>query len=142
MNFDQICWHDNRIHAIAFDKDHCQLLLYIDYICKWVVKKKLFLFWVAPATLLFRNVHNINISNDTTDFVILEISRSKPEEPQNHSDIDEQVEYLWDIETSAGQITFKSVGYMQFIRNNPILIKRQLLSLSERGVVSFTTNEQ
>ena len=141
-DFEQMGWHDNKIHAIAFDGDNYQLLFDIDYICKWVKKKNSFFFWVAPSTLVFRNVYQLDISTDTVELVILEISRSSPTKPNNYNHIEEQVEYQWRIETTSGEITFRSVGYRQSIRNRPVLIKRQELSLLERGEVSFATNWQ
>lgn len=52
--------------------------------------------------------------------------------PLNAAYIDDPFEYDWAIETTSGEITFKSVGFRQFIKANPILIKRQNLSLKER----------
>lgn len=138
-DLDTMNWHDNKIHAVALDGHNHQLLLDIDYICKWVKRENYFLFWVAPSTLIFRNVFDVTISTETTDLVILEIKKSNATKPRNADHIEELNEYKWTIETTAGEITFKSVGFTQLIRRHPTLLKRQELNLSERGGYSFNS---
>jgi len=136
-DFEQMSWHDCTIHAMAFGNENHQLMIDIDYICKWETKPKSFLFWVAPSILIFRNVYDLNISSNSLDLTILEIKRENPRRPKNVEYID-GLEYDWIIETTLGEITFTSVGYNQLIRNKPVLIKRQNLSLQERGGISFS----
>ena len=69
----------------------------------------------------------------------LDVIRGNAVKPRNNEFIQEQIEYDWTIETTAGEITFKSVGYTQFFRGDPILIKRQSLNLQERGGLSFAS---
>ncbi len=138
-DFELMGWHDNKVYAIVFNNDSFELSLDIDYICKWV-KKKNFLFWVAPATLIFKNVYDINICTDYLDLTILDIQRDKPSNPKNANYTEEQIEYNWTIETTCGEITFISVGFTQYIRQSPVLIKRQNLSLGERRGISFDIN--
>ena len=64
-------WHDNKIHAISFNDESSELSFDIDHIGKWVIKKKAYQFWLVPATLVFRNVYDINIATDSLNLVIL-----------------------------------------------------------------------
>lgn len=138
--FDEMSWHDVKIHAIAFDSDNFQLLLDIDYICEWIPKGKRYLFKVAPATLVFRNVHDFIMSTSGCDLIILDIYRDNPVRPHNSSYIDEQTEYDWSFDlASGGEVSFKSTGYTQFIRQQPVTIKRQSMELDERAGISFNT---
>ena len=138
-DFDKMGWHDNRVYAMAFNGDNYELSLDIDYICKWVKKEKSLLYWVAPATLVFRNVYDLEFSAEQLEVTILDIEKGAPTLPENAAFIEEQEEFEWIIETTGGEITFKSVGYAQYIRQKPILIKRQCLSLAERNGISFSS---
>ena len=59
--FDDMNWHACTIHAFA-SPDNYDLALDIDYIFRWVNSpdKKSYNFWIAPATLVFENVTNID----------------------------------------------------------------------------------
>ena len=136
-DFENMGWHDNKIHAMAFDNEKIELSFDIDYICKWEPKKKHILFWVAPATLIFTNVYDINISAYQPDLTILDIERDSPVTPKNAAHIEGPFEYDWIITTTSGEITFKAVGFRQLIRATPIRIRNQNFSLTERGGITF-----
>lgn len=139
-NFNEMGWHDCTVYALAFGKSKFELLFDIDYILKWIdpVKEgESYTFMVVAATLIFRNVYDINIDLNTVDFQILEISRSNPTRPKNAEYINENIEYDWDIATTNGVITFKSVGYIQVAKSEPVLSESQMLGLEERGGVNF-----
>ena len=140
-DFEQMTWHDNKVYAIAFNDQSFELALDIDYIVKWVnpEKETHLKFWVAPATLIFRNVYDISLSSDSVCVEILEIVRENPVKPRNSDHINEQFEYNWIIETTVGEIAFKSVGYDQYLKKYPSLLKTQKMKLSERGGISFET---
>jgi hypothetical protein len=137
-DFDRMSWHDCPIHALAFGK-YSELLLDIDYIFKWVLltNKKKYKFWIAPCTLVFENVYDIELGTDHTTVIIDNISRHDPESPKNAAFIKRDVEYDWVIETTVGQISFKSAGFKQYVRSLPILIREQALDLETRGGISF-----
>ncbi|MDV4012483.1 hypothetical protein BAY06_08330 [Elizabethkingia anophelis] len=40
MDFEQMGWHDNYIHAIVFPNENQKLVLDMDYIFKWVLDEK------------------------------------------------------------------------------------------------------
>ena len=140
-DFEKMGWHDCKVYAMAFpDDEKFELAFDIDYIVKWVNLKEdntYIKFWVAPATLVFKNVYEININLYTVDFQIQDINRENPIKPKNKDHIKDILEYDWRIETTNGEITFKSVGYTQFIRQKPKLLDKQLLDFNERGGITF-----
>jgi len=137
-------WHDNHIHALSFQKNN-KFLLDIDYIFKWVHKphSRYFKFWITPCTLIFDNVYNMVFDVEISSphqLIIDKISMINPQRPKNAEYIDRQIEYDWLIETTSGEITFKSVGYDQYIRQPAILSKHQVIDIELRGGVSFNTD--
>jgi hypothetical protein len=140
-DFEKMSWHDCPIHAIFFRND-CQLLLDIDYIFKWVLmkNKKHFQFWIAPCTLIFDNVYNIQFESTNTNLIIDSICRESPRVPENAEYINKDTEYDWIIETTVGEISFTSVGYTQYVRNIPTLLRTQSIDMLTRGGISFDTS--
>ncbi|MEP2510417.1 MAG: hypothetical protein ABJH72_13725 [Reichenbachiella sp.] len=136
-DFDQMGWHDSHVYALAFKNENFELIFDLDYITEWVHPNETetyFKFWVAPTTLVFKNVHSLNIDlDDSLEILIEEIKRDNPVKAINA----QQLEYDWRIETSNGLISFKSVGYVQFIRELPELISTQKIGLEKRGGLSF-----
>lgn len=139
-DFDTMSWHDCPIHALSFNKNH-QLLLDIDYMFEWVLtnNKKHYKFWIAPCTLIFENVYNIQFESNYTSLIIDNVSRESPQIPKNAAHIGIDTEYDWIIETTAGEINFTSVGYKQYVRQEPILLSTQEIDLTARGGISFQT---
>ena len=61
-------WHDCRVHGIAFYPEQFELAFDLDYIFQWVdpqPNETHFKFWVAPATLVFTNVHDVEFDLDS-----------------------------------------------------------------------------
>jgi hypothetical protein len=140
-DFEQMGWHDSKIYAIAFKDESFELLLDIDYIVKWVApneKESYFKFWVAPATIVFRNVWDLNIGLEyDLNLEIQDLQRGDVKKPQNTNVTSGSLEYDWKIEVNNGEITFKSIGYKQYFRKDPILLNTQKIDLLERGGISF-----
>jgi hypothetical protein len=139
-DFETMEWHDCRIYAIAFDSEKFELMFDIDYIIEWVkpeANTPYFKFWVVPATLVFKNVRNINISADSVDLIIQSISRDDPSEPKNANYVGGSLEYRWTIETTNGEIAFYSIAYEQFARESPVLLDSQTIGLTARNGTSF-----
>jgi hypothetical protein len=138
-DFEQMNWHDCPIKALAFNDN--LLLLDIDYIFKWVLmkNKKRYQFWISPCTLMFENVHAIELSSDYATLTIDNISRDNPVVPKNAAHIGRDYEFDWVIETIVGEISFKSVGYKQYVRKHPVLVNTQELAADTRGGISFST---
>jgi hypothetical protein len=140
-DFEQMGWHDSKIHAIAFRDETFELALDIDYIVEWVQpndNKANFQFWITPSTLVFRNVCDLTVSVEANlSLQIQDIYKTNPRLPKNAKHIQESFEYDWTIETNNGEITFKSVGYRQYFRKKPILSDSQKITLEQRGGVCF-----
>lgn len=137
--FGEMTWHDCKIYAIAFDNSKFELYLDIDYILKWIAPNEndYYKFKVVPSTLFFRNVYDLNINIHSLDVQIQEISRESPTSPKNREHIQDVLEYVWRIETTAGEINFKSVGFRQCGRRSPEIADRQSLDITLRGGISF-----
>jgi hypothetical protein len=117
-------------------------MLDIDYIFKWVLmkNKKHYQFWMAPCTLIFENVYNIAFESEHTTLIIDNISKENPQVPKNAGYIGKETEYDWIIETTVGEIAFKSVGYTQYVRQSPTLLRSQEIDMQSRGGISFNTS--
>lgn len=141
-DFELMNWHDCPIHAFSFN-DNFELLLDIDYIFKWVQPKKskrYFNFWIAPCTLVFENVYDIGFESDHKQPIIDYIEKSNPQRAKNSEFIGRDAEYDWDIVMISSEMNFKSVGFKQYVRRNPIISFNQRLTTKERGEVSFGKN--
>jgi hypothetical protein len=134
-------WHDCKIYAIAFRDENFELALDIDYIVEWIHPKESesnFKFLVAPSTLVFRNVWDLKISLESNlKLEIQDLQKTNPHKPKNAKHIHESIEYDWIIETTSGEINFKSVGYKQYFRKPPILLDCQRIDFKLRGGISF-----
>jgi len=140
-DFDKMSWHDCKIYGIGFDEENHKLLLDIDFILEWVKPESnniYFSFWVSPATLVFSNVYDLNIEISTILGIdICKVLREDPKVPRNKEYINKDTEWLWRISSNQGDITFKSVGYRQYIRREPILTDGQSIPYIERGGIFF-----
>lgn len=138
-DFDQMGWHDVRIYAIAFSPGDFELAFDIDYIFQWSSPKpaeKYFKFWIAPATLLFTNVNEVefDIESYNAKLEINELSRTDPRQPRNAEYINRSCEWLWTVDCQQGEIRFRSVGYEQFIRALPQLSASQTIDKRTREI--------
>lgn len=136
-------WHDASVYGMTFLSDAStlsnQLLFDLDYILQWidpVPPDNHFSFWIAPATLLFKNVINLNIDINQEppnifDFEIMDIHRLEEFTYPNGG-----IYWKWQIELSNGSIYFNASGYEQIIRKSPELTTRQ--EYSNRGEISFS----
>lgn len=137
-DFDEMGWHDSRVHAMAFLPEDFELVFDIDYIFEWVQPKPgetYFKFWVAQATLVFENVYDVELDIDSynSKLEIDSIRREDARAPRNVQYIDKGTEWLWVMECQEGEVRFRSVGYKQFIREAPRLGKTQAIDLKVRG---------
>jgi len=139
-DFEQMEWHDNKIYAVAFGINEHKIAIDLDYILEWKGPeggKAHYEFLIAPATLVFTNVHDISINLLSPNPIVDEIHRTILGKPKNSGFIEEQIEYEWTIETTEGEITFKSVGFIQSLKGDPKMLDRQSIGSSERGGISF-----
>ena len=120
-DFDQMGWHDNHIYKIRLTED---LEMDIDYIFKWNqpdLEGLPFTFWVAPATLIFKNIKNLRFEFNIGFEGNFEIE-----------DIETENKNQWTIITRQGDIEFTSAGFEQFIRQDPSFQFGQTISYTER----------
>jgi hypothetical protein len=137
-DFDSMNWHDNPIHAITFG-DNFELLLDIDYVFEWVLKGKKYLFWISPCTLMFENVYDLtfDIGPTTPGLTIDFLTKENSQRPKNSEYIKRDIEFDWTIEMQEGTISFKSVGFKQYVRQLPQLLRAQKMAHEARGGLSF-----
>jgi hypothetical protein len=138
-DFEEMGWHDATIHGLSAQvtEGASRLLLDLDYIVRWVqpVPPAVhFSFWVAPATLVFRDVWDLEGDLDFTGsplaLEVADIHRRTVDGRQRYGP-------LWHIDGHAFGLRFHASGYRQYIRQAPILQSGQVLPRAERGDCSF-----
>ena len=147
-DYNQMGWHDCTIYAMAFKENdishelYNQLIFDIDYIFEWVnpsANENFFTFWVAPCTLIFKNVWEVKTElelpgKDRAEFN-LEISDLKWTNRTAPKNSDYQ---NWVIETHYnGKIEFASKGYVQIVRKLPMHKRGQQLNFEQRNGICF-----
>jgi hypothetical protein len=139
-DFDTMGWHDSFVYGISFGENF-QLLFDIDYIFKWVLTGEIYHFWVSPCTLVFENVWNLKFDLEFSgiELEIDDITREPPRRPKNADHIGRDIEMDWFIEMQQGTISFRSIGYKQYVRQLPRYLSTQTIERIERGGVSFDT---
>ncbi len=129
-------WHDCNVYKLRLTED---LELDIDYIFQWNkpdLEGLPFTFWVAPATLVFKEIRNLTFDFATgfeDAFEIEEIERTTSEN-----------QYQWTIITRQGDFQFTCNGFEQFIRQDPFFEFGQAISYIKRNGYSLerTTNQE
>jgi hypothetical protein len=135
-DFDVMGWHDSRLYGFTVLPESFEFVFDIDYIVKWVKPEpadQYFSFWVAPATLVFRDAQNIVVAIEMGPLVeleILAITRTPIEGKPG--------DWRWLIDLTSGEIRFDSTGYSQYIRKLPVFSSSQCLDLEERGDLSYS----
>jgi hypothetical protein len=133
-------WHDCRVHAVSvgeYEDDTlppARLLLDLDYIVRWVEpaqRDSPFTFWITPATLVFEQAWNITGRLGPLHEVmeIADLHRLDP--PDGNPDP------LWHIEGQNFEMHLRAHGYIQYLRQPPQHVARQVLTMAQRGGVSF-----
>lgn len=146
-NFEEMGWHDADIYRFTIakseDKWAADFLLDIDYIFNWVkpiLPKQSFTFWVAPCTLIFRECFDLrmDLKTDGGCLGLMEIAdlylKNRVEQEIN------KFAYEWTIELQQGHITLKSYGLEQIVRQPPLHVQGQVLTLDERKGINFGRN--
>lgn len=137
-------WHDNLIYGIRFDIGEPEkqdwrsdLVLDIDFIAEWLCESSgKAHFRVAPATLTFHDVSDLQISIDHGDsggrtaMSELSIDRVTRERLVRSFEF-----WRWTISMNSppgGRIAFCSSGYSQMLRADPRIVSEQRLPRGER----------
>jgi hypothetical protein len=139
-DFEQMGWHDVQVYAVSFIPNTFELMLDIDYIFEWIHPAEndtCFKFWISPATLVFENVYGIEMALDEPYFELDAIERTEPRRPTNAEYIERDTEWQWNLEAHRGGMSFRSIGYKQYIRKKPVLSQLQTLEMGLRGGISF-----
>jgi hypothetical protein len=141
-DFERMSWHDCRLLALAFvpdDEDEFagRLLLDLDYIVRWAggrSPREAFTFWIAPATLVFHGVYELTGSLTQGGIVPagLEIDAIARET------VDDKLGYdRWTLQAGL-ELDCRAAGFRQIIRQAPLHVETQSLSLEQRGGLSFS----
>ncbi|MFF1820854.1 hypothetical protein ACFVWG_26345 [Kribbella sp. NPDC058245] len=137
-DFEVMGWHDGKIRAISVgereDEQVPRLLLDLDYIVKWVDPAKpsrYFSFWIAPATLVFEAAWHVegDLAPNGNLLEIADLHRlDSPDGPPAA---------LWHIEGQNFDLRVRSAGYTQYFRKEPQHVSGQVLTMAQRGGLSF-----
>ncbi|MBK6010446.1 hypothetical protein [Streptomyces sp. MBT53] len=140
-DFPEMGWHDATVHGLSVqptDDVLPRLLLDLDYIVRWVhpvPPETYFSFWVAPATLVFDDVWDLegdlDFKGTAPDLEIDGVHRLVPGDGRDDLP-------LWHIEGHAFDLRFRASGYRQYVRKAPTLATRQALPYADRGGCAFT----
>lgn len=133
-DFEQMGWHDNPIHALAFQPESHEVSLDIDYIFKWeqpLSGENHYRFWISPATLVFEDVFDLKVNHDGyAGLTILGIERRETGKPELR--FPKKI-WKWRIDCGEAKWELCATGYRQLIRKPPELLGRQLLTYEQRG---------
>ena len=128
-------WHDNTIYGLHLRSPdpgrqwwHSELVLDIDHIVGWVRRDDLYLFRMAPATLVFDWVSDLRISVDFTgdpmSSAITEWSINVIEQtpiPSEKGGATYQWRILLNVPT-GGEIAFRASGHRLSLRGEPQIV--------------------
>lgn len=141
-DFEKMGWQNVVVHALAFDTERHEFLLDIDYIFAWVnpsPPSSYFSFWLAPATLVFRDVWELKVQyNASLGFQLQGIGRTEERiRPHPHPE-GRKKEWRWTLDGNEGEFSFWATGYSQFTSRKPAHhASGQSYALTERGGISF-----
>jgi hypothetical protein len=141
-DFAMMGWHDCNVVALGVVQDDeddfaARLLIDLDYITRWAgggTPGAAFTFWVAPATLIFHGVYELEGT--------LKQGHAFPETLEvggiTRESVDDRLRYdRWALEGDIS-LTWRASGFRQIIRQEPLHVPRQSLTLNERHGVSFS----
>jgi hypothetical protein len=129
-DFDNMSWHDVTIYQIAMTGN---LEFDIDYIFKWnepEVKGFWYTFWVAPCTMVFKQIRELRFDIDVVRTDGYQI------------DYIEKDSDRWSIITQNGEISFISEGYEMFVRQQPTYQYRQFIGTARGGYTLERVTDQ
>ena len=148
-DFDRLSWHDNALYGLRLDIGDCargdwhaDLVLDTDHIVEWLcgVDRQI-RFRVAPATLTFHDVTDLQIAIDCGDsggqiaLHALSIDRITRERIPDQKICLDRPYYRWQIALNlppGGAINFGASGFTQILRAEPVVLDQQQLSPADR----------
>ena len=137
-DFENMGWHDATVWAVHSNPDKSELLVDLDYIFSWVNPAggaAHFTFWVAPVTMVFREIYDLKIALESArgGIEIADFTRSAPLREGEAG----PAHRTYRFDCQEGEITLRSLGFQMFVRSAPRHIEAQSLTLEERGGISF-----
>ncbi|TDC14032.1 hypothetical protein [Kribbella albertanoniae] len=139
-DFEVMGWHDSTVHAISVGEHEDdrlppgRLLLDLDYIVQWVHPVRLqkrFSFWIVPATLVFDEAWGIAGDLDP-GYQLLEIA-----DLHRLDSPDDQPDPVWHIDGQNFDLRVRASGFTQYLRKEPQHVPGQVLTMAQRGGISF-----
>lgn len=137
-DYERLSWSDATVHALAFDSDRRRLLFDVDHVFGFeepAEGEDSFRFWVAPCTLVFRDVDAIESRLATPDATGLRVAALARSELAPNPDGTPR--WRWSLDCDQGDVSFGASGFEQRVRRPPTLEYEPGLSLGARGGVSF-----
>jgi hypothetical protein len=137
-DFAEMGWHDATLWSMVANPDDYEFLVDLDYIFEWVCPaagETHYKFQVAPVTMVFENAHSIEITLESPQGTIevADLHREHPTLTPNG----ELTEHGYRFECQEGEVKLRATGFKMFVRQRPVLLGQQSLSLAARGGVSF-----
>jgi len=138
-DFEEMGWHDATLWSMVANPETFEFLLDLDYIFKWVDPEPgetYYKFWVASVTMVFENVHSVNINIDSThgSIEVSDLHRERPCPTPNGK----LTQHTYRFECQEGEITLMATGFKMIVRTQPVLQQQQSFSLEARNGVSFS----
>ncbi|MEW1912613.1 hypothetical protein AB0442_29960 [Kitasatospora sp. NPDC085895] len=140
-DFEEMGWHDATLHGLYLQQTDDvvpRLLLDLDYVVRWVHPvrpAKNFTFWVAPATLVFEQVWDLEgslgLTNTHPELEIDDVYRLAPDDGRSEWP-------QWHVEGHGFDLRFRAGGFRQYVRQTPRHTPTPTLSAAERGGCCFT----
>jgi hypothetical protein len=135
-DFASMGWHDSAIHGLAVEPASPypgRLLIDLDYIIDWVHPCEpggSFKFWVSPATLVFDQASDLSGDLSFVGFAFGPSIDTVDRETQAGG-------FLWTIRGHEFTLRLVAPGFVQYLRQFPILSGTQRLGSSARGGIGF-----
>ena len=129
--------HDTYIYGYGINSKKHELYFDVDIVQEGTDNNKC-LFKVRPATIVFKNVWDINIDISTDDDIIIShIETTKCGAPKNKDYVNYEIEYEVDIECLQGNIVFKTVGGYLVFKGEEIIRDDISNGISPNRLLSF-----
>lgn len=149
-DLDDPSWHDNLLYGVRLDIGDCargdwhaDLVLDLDHIVEWLWGEgRQIRFRVAPATLTFHDVTDLQIAIDCGDsggriaLHALSIDAITRERVRAQKICFDRPYYRWRIALNwpqGGAITFGASGFTQILRAEPVVLDQQQLPPADRA---------
>ncbi|HEX8211947.1 MAG TPA: hypothetical protein VF584_17355 [Longimicrobium sp.] len=140
-DFERMGWHDAPIRAMAYLSESFEIAFDIDYILEWVHPgpgETYFSFWIAPATIVFQNVTDLQIELESFGSVTVQDLDRTDLQPTREGFEGPEAHWLWTFNCLEGAIQFRATGFRQTIRRAPTYQGGQAIPLAARGGISFS----